>query len=160
MRADRNVLRHRLGALLDGRLEEVEFMGWLTQIETGETEIPPGEAPLVARLINLFEDDSIDEEARRGLACSYLACLESELSTDEIADVFPLVLSKEKLCIVADKWKLGLLNRTHFTAYVRNSHLGAEQKDWLIEATPEAVSYLCQMLASGDYEETVRLLRM
>jgi hypothetical protein len=159
MIANRQTIRNRLRSLLHGSVDEQDFMSWLREIERGTVKIPSYDAALVAAVINLFEDDSIGPDIRLEFATDYLACLETNLGNDDVADILPLVLSRHRLCALGHKWRSGLVGRADFSGYIRNSRLLPRQKQWFVKAAPETVSYLCQLLFSGDFAEALRLLR-
>ncbi len=156
---DRQQISARLSGLLNGSLPEGEFMRWLSLVEVGEAEIESHDAPLVAQLINLCEDESIGAHDRRELTMRYASLLQSRLSNDDVMQIFPLLTTQDRLCEVARKWKAGVLAQTSFASFLRSSPYAASLKGWMARATPERLSYLCRTLVSSDYEETINILR-
>ena len=111
---DREEIAARLGDLLSGSLPEGGFGAWLARIEIGEVEIPPHDAPLVAHLVDLFEDESIGADRRGELARRFSCCLRSSLASEELARILPLLAVQDRLCEVVRKWRAGVLTRTSF----------------------------------------------
>ena len=159
MKADRVEIARRLGLLVRGGAPESAFAEWLSRIEIGMTEVPVEDAALVSTLINLFEDTSIDERRKLVMARNYLRCLETSLDNEEVAELLPLIFSQERLCSMVAKRESGVVEQRDFVAFIRKTRLPTAVSTWLTRATPQALSYLCRQLASGDYKEVLGVTR-
>lgn len=131
---------------------------WFTPLLV-DGDIRPGAGKdLKSSLVYLFEDDSIGPAVHVDNARRLVPYLESALSEDQVLWLLPLILLQHRLCDVVGKYKRGVVSRTGFVTFVSSSRLSGGIKKWLTNASPDALTGLCEALESGTPSEIAGLL--
>ena len=118
----------------------------------------PDDQPLTARIALLIEDDSISESQHRDVARLLVCALESGLPNERVIALMPLLAKVPRLRAIVQALDAEKLTRTSFLAFVGNSRLPQDVKQWLTHASIGRIHQLLQALDACALEDVESLL--
>ena len=164
-------LAAQLRALATGEIGREAVEAWLAPVvaadplDVAESDAEPwedgghDEERLFWRLVYLVESTPDDaEEMLREVAARVVACLASTASAADTHELLPLVLDADRLCVIVERHRRGIISRTGFLSVLAESGYPPHAKLWLEHADGPALESLCAAIAADAWERVARML--